>query len=270
MSLGPGLAPTISSLPAGSGPQERGVQQFSTGPANLSQQPQPGGLYGLSPALAPPQAANGHAHMPRPGGSTGGGAYGQNSLGGAGIAQPPHAKGSLAKAPAPRVSASLGAQTPTWQHQGLPPGLGAQTPGSAGTGTPFTATAPTFHLPPQQAHLKMSGPPFSQALPSRPLAPPGSAPQQRTSAPAPGAPQPGLPGLSPAGPELGGFSQSPGPTLGGRGGLACTQAYPVRTAGASTELPCPFAGDSDLIDSLLKSRTSEEWIRDLDDLLGPQ
>ncbi|MBV98352.1 Mastermind-like protein 1, partial [Eschrichtius robustus] len=147
----------------------------------------------------------------------------------------------------------------------------------------------------QQAHLKMSSPQFSQAMPSRPMAPMSSAAaagsmlppvstQQRTSAPAPappqGAPQQALPGLSPAGPELGAFSQSPAPTVSGRAGLHCAQAYPVRTAGQ--ELPFAYsgqpgssglasmAGDADLIDSLLKNRTSEEWMNDLDDLLGPQ
>ncbi|KAJ8787400.1 hypothetical protein J1605_023060 [Eschrichtius robustus] len=154
-------------------------------------------------------------------------------------------------------------------------------------------TASSFHM--QQAHLKMSSPQFSQAMPSRPMAPMSSAAaagsmlppvstQQRTSAPAPappqGAPQQALPGLSPAGPELGAFSQSPAPTVSGRAGLHCAQAYPVRTAGQ--ELPFAYsgqpgssglasmAGDADLIDSLLKNRTSEEWMNDLDDLLGPQ
>lgn len=68
--------------------------------------------------------------------------------------------------------------------------------------------------------------------------------------------------------------------MGGRAGLHCAQAYPVRTTGQ--ELPFAYsgqpgsgglasmAGDADLIDSLLKNRTSEEWMNDLDDLLGPQ
>lgn len=113
------------------------------------------------------------------------------------------------------------------------------------------------------------------------MLPPAST-QQRTSAPAApqAAPQQGLPGLSPAGPELGGFSQSPASQMGSRAGLHCAQAYPVRTAGQ--ELPFAYsgqpggsglssvAGHTDLIDSLLKNRTSEEWMNDLDDLLGSQ
>lgn len=66
--------------------------------------------------------------------------------------------------------------------------------------------------------------------------------------------------------------------MSSRAGLHCTQAYPVRTVGQ--ELPFAYsgqpsssglssvAGHTDLIDSLLKNRTSEEWMNDLDDLLG--
>ncbi|XP_004759141.3 mastermind-like protein 1 isoform X1 [Mustela putorius furo] len=297
MPMGPGHT-SVSSLPSNSGPQDRGVAQF-TGSQSLPQ----GSLYGMASGITqivaqpPPQAANGHAHIAR---QTGMGqntsvsaAYGQNSLGNSSLSQQ-HNKGTmnsgLTKPQVPRVSATVGGQNASWPHQGLP-NLSGQTPGSS-TVSPFTA-ASSFHM--QQAHMKMSSPQFSQAMPSRPMAPMSSAAaagsmlppvsaQQRTSAPAPappqGAPQPGLPGLSPGGPELGAFSQSPAPPMGGRAGLHCTQAYPVRTAGQ--ELPFAYsgqpgasglasmAGDADLIDSLLKNRTSEEWMNDLDDLLGPQ
>uniref|UniRef100_A0A452RAN7 Mastermind like transcriptional coactivator 1 n=1 Tax=Ursus americanus TaxID=9643 RepID=A0A452RAN7_URSAM len=297
MPMGPGHT-SVSSLPSNSGQQDRGVAQF-TGSQSLPQS----GLYGMASGITqivaqpPPQATNGHAHIAR---QTGVGqntsvsaAYGQNSLGSSGLSQQ-HNKGTLnsglTKPQVPRVSAAMGGQNPSWQHQGLP-NLSGQTPGS-NTVSPFTA-ASSFHM--QQAHLKMSSPQFSQAMPSRPMAPMSSAgaagsmlppvsAQQRTSAPAPappqGAPQPGLPGLNPGGPELGAFSQSPAPPMGGRAGLHCSQAYPVRTAGQ--ELPFAYsgqpggsglasmAGDADLIDSLLKNRTSEEWMNDLDDLLGPQ
>ncbi|XP_040478647.1 mastermind-like protein 1 [Ursus maritimus] len=297
MPMGPGHT-SVSSLPSNSGQQDRGVAQF-TGSQSLPQS----GLYGMASGITqivaqpPPQATNGHAHIAR---QTGVGqntsvsaAYGQNSLGSSGLSQQ-HNKGTLnsglTKPQVPRVSAAMGGQNPSWQHQGLP-NLSGQTPGS-NTVSAFTA-ASSFHM--QQAHLKMSSPQFSQAMPSRPMAPMSSAgaagsmlppvsAQQRTSAPAPappqGAPQPGLPGLNPGGPELGAFSQSPAPPMGGRAGLHCSQAYPVRTAGQ--ELPFAYsgqpggsglasmAGDADLIDSLLKNRTSEEWMNDLDDLLGPQ
>ncbi|XP_019516970.1 PREDICTED: mastermind-like protein 1 [Hipposideros armiger] len=297
MPVGPGHT-SVSSLPSNSGQQDRSGAQFA-GPQGMPQ----GSLYGMASGITqivaqpPPQATNGHAHMPRQtsvGQNTSvSAAYGQNSLGSSGLSQQ-HNKGTLnsglTKPQVPRVSAAMGGQNPSWQHQGMP-SLGGQTPGS-NTVSPFTASS-GFHM--QQAHLKMSSPQFSQVMPSRPMAPMSSAAatgpmlppvsvQQRTSAPAPappqGAPQQGLPGLSPGGPELGAFSQSPAPPMGGRAGLHCPQAYPVRTA--TQELSFAYggqpagsglasmAGDADLMDSLLKNRTSEEWMNDLDDLLGPQ
>lgn len=286
----------VSSLPSNPGQQERGVAPFAS-----SQGMPPSSLYGMASGITqivappPPQAANGHSHIAR---QTGVGqnasvsaAYGQNSMGNSGLSQQ-HNKGTLnsglSKPQVPRVSAAMGGQNPSWQHQGMP-NLSGQSPGSS-TVSPFTA-ASSFHM--QQAHLKMSSPQFSQAMPSRPMAPmssaatagamlPPASTQQRTSAPAApqAAPQQGLPGLSPAGPELGGFSQSPASQMGSRAGLHCAQAYPVRTAGQ--ELPFAYsgqpggsglssvAGHTDLIDSLLKNRTSEEWMNDLDDLLGSQ
>lgn len=297
MSMGPGHAP-VSSLPSSSGQQDRGVAQF-TGSQSLPQS----SLYGMASGLPqivaqpPPQATSAHAHIPR---QTNVGqnastpaAYGQNSLGSAGLSQQ-HSKGTLppglTKPQVPRVSAAMGGQNASWQHQGMP-NLSSQTPGNSSV-SPFTA-ASGFHM--QQAHLKIPGQQFSQAMPSRPMAPMSSAgaagsllppvsTQQRNSAPAPtppqAAPQQGLPGLSPAGPELGAFSQSPTSQMNSRAGLHCTQAYPGRTMGQ--ELPFTFsgqpgssglssvAGHTDLIDSLLKNRTSEEWINELDDLLGSQ
>nr|XP_055140922.1 mastermind-like protein 1 isoform X2 [Symphalangus syndactylus] len=298
MPMGPGHA-SVSSLPTNSGQQDRGMAQFP-GSQNMPQSSLYGMASGITQIVAqpPPQATNGHAHIPR---QTSAGqntsvsaAYGQNSLGSSGLSQQ-HNKGTLnpglTKPPVPRVSPAMGGQNSSWQHQGMP-NLSGQTPGNSNV-SPFTA-ASSFHMQ-QQAHLKMSSPQFSQAMPNRPMAPMSSAAavgsllppvsaQQRTSAPAPAppptAPQQGLPGLNPAGPELGAFSQSPASQMGGRAGLHCTQAYPVRTAGQ--ELPFAYsgqpggsglssvAGHTDLIDSLLKNRTSEEWMNDLDDLLGSQ
>uniref|UniRef100_A0A8C2MAB6 Mastermind like transcriptional coactivator 1 n=1 Tax=Cricetulus griseus TaxID=10029 RepID=A0A8C2MAB6_CRIGR len=297
MSMGPGHAP-VSSLPSSSGPQDRGVAQF-TGSQSLPQS----SLYGITSGLPqivaqpPPQAASAHAHIPRQTSvgqnASAPAAYGQNSLGSAGLSQQ-HNKGTLppglTKSQVPRVSAAMGGQNASWQHQGMP-NLSSQTPGNSSV-SPFAAPS-SFHM--QQAHLKIPGQQFSQAMPSRPMAPMSSAgaagsmlppvsTQQRNSAPAPAppqaAPQQGLPGLSPAGPELGAFSQSSTSQMNSRAGLHCTQAYPVRTMGQ--ELPFAFsgqpgssglssvAGHTDLIDSLLKNRTSEEWINELDDLLGSQ
>ncbi|XP_003404751.1 mastermind-like protein 1 isoform X1 [Loxodonta africana] len=297
MPMGPGHN-AVSSLPSSSGQQDRGVAQFP-GSQSLPQSSLYGMTSGITQIVAqpPPQATNGHAHIPRQASvgqnSSVSAAYGQNSLGSSGLSQQ-HSKGTLnsalTKPQVPRVSAAMGGQNPSWQHQGMP-NLSGQTQGSPSV-SPFTASS-SFHM--QQAHLKMSSPQLSQAMPSRPMAPMSSAAaagsmlpsvntQQRTSAPAPpppqGPPPQVLPGLSPAVPELGAFSQSPASQMGGRAGLHCAQGYPVRTAGQ--ELPFAYsgqpgssglssmAGDTDLIDSLLKNRTSEEWINDLDDLLGSQ
>ncbi|XP_037673577.1 mastermind-like protein 1 [Choloepus didactylus] len=288
MPMGSGHS-AVSSLPSNSGQQDRGVAQFAASQSSL---------YGMAagiPQMAaqPAPAANGHAHLPRQApvgqGSSVPAAFGQNSLGSSSISQQ-HSKGTLsaglAKPQVPRVPTAMSGQNPPWQPQGMP-NLSGQSPGSNAV-SPFP-TASSFHT--QQAHLKMAGPQFPPAMPSRPLAPlsstaaagsllPSISAPQRSSAPAPGPPQQGLPGLSPAGPELGAFGQSPAPQMGSRAGLPCAQGYPVRTAGQ--ELPFAYsgqpgsgglsslAGDSDLIDSLLKNRTSEEWISELDDLLGSQ
>ncbi|XP_006898176.1 PREDICTED: mastermind-like protein 1 [Elephantulus edwardii] len=293
MSMGPGHG-AVSSLPSSSSQQDRGMTQFA-GSQNS--------LYGMTSGInqivaqPPPQATNGHAHIPRQAtvvqNTSVSAAYGQNSLGNSGLSQQ-HSKGALnsalSKPQVPRVSAAMGGQNPSWQHQGMP-NLSGQTQGNPSV-SPFTA-ASSFHL--QQTHLKMSNPQFSQALPNRPMAPmnstaaaasmlPSMNTQQRTSAPAPPPPQGPSPqvltGLSQAVPELSTFSQNSAPQIGGRAGLHCAQSYPVRTTGQ--ELPFAYsgqpgssglpsmAGDTDLIDSLLKNRTSEEWINDLDDLLGSQ
>ncbi|XP_020019799.2 mastermind-like protein 1 [Castor canadensis] len=297
MPMGPGHT-SVSSLPTNSGQQDRGVAQF-TGSQSMPQSSLYGMASGITQIVAqpPPQATNGHAHISR---QTSVGqntsvpaAYGQNSLGSSGLSQQ-HNKGTLTsgltKPQVPRMSAAMGGQNASWQHQGMA-NLSSQTPGNSNV-SPFTA-ASSFHM--QQAHLKMSSPQFSQAMSSRPMAPMSSAAaagsmlppvstHQRTSAPAPAppqaGPQQGLPGLSPAGPDLGSFSQSPTSQISGRTGLHCAQAYPVRTSGQ--ELPFAYsgqpsssglssvAGHADLIDSLLKNRTSEEWMNDLDDLLGSQ
>ncbi|XP_058524800.1 mastermind-like protein 1 isoform X2 [Ochotona princeps] len=288
---------SVSSLPSSQGQQERGVAPFAS-----SQGMPPSSLYGVASGItpivtpAPPQASNGHSHMARqtaigPSASVSA-AYGPNSLGSSGLSQQ-HGKGSLnsglSKPQVPRVSAAMGGQNASWQHQGMP-SLSSQSPANSTVG-PFPA-ASSFHM--QQAHLKMSSPQFSQAMANRPAAPmnstaatgailPAVSAQPRTSAaaaPPPAAQQQAMPGLSPAAPELGGFSQSPASQMGGRASLHCTQTYPMRTAGQ--ELPFAYsgqpggnglssvAGHTDLIDSLLKNRTSEEWMNDLDDLLGAQ
>uniref|UniRef100_A0A4X2LVQ8 Mastermind like transcriptional coactivator 1 n=1 Tax=Vombatus ursinus TaxID=29139 RepID=A0A4X2LVQ8_VOMUR len=296
--IGPGHG-SVSSIPSNPSQQERSVAQY-TGTQSL----QRGSLYSVAPGMTQmvpqhtPQASNGHAHMPRQPSvgqsSTVSASYGQNALGNAGL-PPQHSKGALnptlSKPSLPRVPAAVGAQNPSWQHQGVP-SMNSQPQGSS-SGSPFPATS-TFHM--QQPHLKMTSQQFPQGGPqvnlgtSRPMTSISSAvsgqmmssmsTQQRTSAPAQQqvASQQVLPGMSSAVPDLTAFSQNPNQQLANRASLHCGQGYQVRTA--NQELPFTYSalpgnsglqnitGDTDLIDSLLKNRTSEEWINDLDELLG--
>ncbi|XP_043840167.1 mastermind-like protein 1 [Dromiciops gliroides] len=296
--IGPGHG-SVSSIPSNPGQQDRSVAQY-TGTQSL----QRGNLYSMASGMTQmvpqhtPQASNGHAHMPRQPGvgqsSAVPASYGQNALGSAGL-PPQHSKGALnptlSKPSLPRVPAAVGAPNPSWQHQGVP-SMNSQPQGSS-SGSPFPATS-TFHM--QQPHLKMTSQQFPQGGPqvnlgtSRPMTSISSAvsgqmmssmnTQQRTAASAPQQvpSQQVLPGMSPAVPDLTAFSQNPGQQLANRAALHCGQSYQVRTA--NQELPFTYSappgnsglqnitGDTDLIDSLLKNRTSEEWINDLDELLG--
>ncbi|NWI14692.1 MAML1 protein, partial [Crypturellus soui] len=297
--MGPGHS-SVAPLQSGSSPQERAVTQY-----NNLQNMQRGALYNLAsglPQLVPQhaaQSANGQPPMQRQG-SLGQGAavpaaYGQNTLANSSISQQ-HNKGALnptlSKPQMARVPAAMGAQNPSWQHQGIP-NINSQTQGNGGLG-PFTASS-SFHM--QQTHLKMANQQFAQGMPqvslstSRPMTSMNAAvsgqmlssslgAQQRTNPPAqqqvPS--QQVLPGMSQAVPDLTAFNQNPNQQLPNRGNLHCSQGYPVRTT--SQELPFAYSsqsgnnglqnltGDTDLIDSLLKNRTSEEWMNDLDELLG--
>ncbi|NXA32235.1 MAML1 protein, partial [Eudromia elegans] len=297
--MGPGHS-SVPPLQSGSSPQERAVPQY-----NSLQNMQRGGLYSLAsglPQLVPQhaaQSANGQPPMQRQG-SLGQGAavpaaYGQNTLANSSISQQ-HNKGALnptlSKPQMARVPAAMGAQNPSWQHQGMP-NMNNQTQGNGGLG-PFTASS-SFHM--QQTHLKMANQQFAQGMPqvslstSRPMTSMNAAvsgqmlssslgAQQRTNPPAqqqvPS--QQVLPAMNQAVPDLTAFNQNPNQQLPNRGNLHCSQGYPVRTT--SQELPFAYSsqsgnnglqnltGDTDLIDSLLKNRTSEEWMNDLDELLG--
>lgn len=157
--MGPGHT-SVSSLPSNSGQQDRGVAQF-TGSQSMTQSSLYGMASGITQMVAqpPPQATSGHTHIPRQtsvGQNTSvSAAYGQNSLGSSGLSQQ-HNKGTLTsglnKQQVPRVSASMGGQNASWQHQGMP-NLNSQAPGNSSV-SPFTA-ASSFHM--QQAHLKKIG-----------------------------------------------------------------------------------------------------------------
>ncbi|XP_074865923.1 mastermind-like protein 1 isoform X2 [Carettochelys insculpta] len=296
--IGPGHS-SVPPLQSGSSQQDRGVTQYAS-----MQNIQRGGLYSMSSGMTQMmsqhanQSASGQLQMQRQP-SLGQGApvpagYGQSTLGNPAISQQ-HSKGALnptvAKSQMARMPAAIGAQNPSWQHQGMP-NMNNQTQGNGGLGS-FTASS-TFHM--QQTHLKMASQQFAaQGMPqvslstSRSMASMNSVSgqmmsslgtQQRTNPPTqqqvPS--QQVLPSMSQAVPDLTAFGQNPNQQLPSRANLHCTQGYSVRTT--SQELPFAYggqsgnnglpslSGDTDLIDSLLKNRTSEEWMNDLDELLG--
>uniref|UniRef100_A0A8C5UBP5 Mastermind like transcriptional coactivator 1 n=1 Tax=Malurus cyaneus samueli TaxID=2593467 RepID=A0A8C5UBP5_9PASS len=291
----------VAALQSGSSQQDRGVSQYPS-----MQNVQRGGLYNplasgmtqMVPQHATP-SANGQTPMQRQGSLGQGTAvpagYGQNTLPNSSISQQ-HNKGALnptlSKPQMARVPAAMGAQNPSWQHQGIP-NINNQTQANSGLG-PFTANS-SFHM--QQTHLKMSNQQFAQGMPqvslstSRPMtsmnaavsgqmlssslgAQPRTNPPTQQQVPS----QQVLPGMNQTVPDLNAFNQNPNQQIPNRGNLHCSQGYPVRTT--SQELPFAYSGqsgnnglqnltgDTDLIDSLLKNRTSEEWMNDLDELLG--
>ncbi|XP_063732632.1 mastermind-like protein 1 isoform X2 [Eleginops maclovinus] len=180
-----------------------------------------------------------------------------------------------------------GAQSVAWQQQmaNQPPGSSAGLPPNA-----FNAASNAFHLQ-QQRLAKMppgaagfgsnpGGRPMGGLTPAQQMmqnnmvavqqrAPPNpqmanqQQPQQQQAA-----------NQSAAGlPDLAAFGQS-----GGRPGLQCNQGYQVsRTAAQQQQQQVAFgynvasgsfAGESELVDSLLKGHNTQEWMADLDELLA--
>lgn len=286
----------LNSVASSSNQQDRAVNQY-TGLQNI----QRGNLYSMASGMtqmvqqhANP-TANGQPQMQRQPSLAQGSAlpagYGQNTLGNSGISH--QHKGALnATLSKPQMARmpAIGAQNTSWQHQGIS-NMNNQAQRNNGLAT-FTASS-TFHM--QQTHLKLPSQQFAQGMPqvslntSRTIAPMNSAvsgqilpplgAQQRTNPPTqqPVQSQQVLPGMSQNVPDLT-FSQNQNQQLSSRTSLHCTQGYPVRTA--NQELPFAYSnpsggnglqnltGDTDLIDTLLKNRTSEEWMNDLDELLG--
>ncbi|MBN3302619.1 MAML1 protein, partial [Amia calva] len=224
------------------------------------------------------------------------GAYRQTLMASSGIATQQHHKGpantALMKQQMARMPNAMG-PSQSWQHQGMQ-GMNNQTPG--GNGALGAFNNPGFHMQPR--HPKMPAPQFAQAGlgSSRPMAAMTASvagqmmptlSQQRTNPPQPQQPhpqppapqqqtQPVVPGLSQPVPELTNFGQAQNPQVANRATLHCNQGYQVNRT-ANQELPFgyssqtgslpSFPGDSDL-DTLLKSRTTQEWMDDLDELLA--
>ncbi|XP_041122815.1 mastermind-like protein 1 isoform X2 [Polyodon spathula] len=185
-----------------------------------------------------------------------------------------------------RMPNAMGAQAQTWQQQSVQ-SMNNQTPGGANSGLGvFNNTG--FHMQPQPPEMATQQ--FSQAGlgVNRPMAAMNSAlagqmiptlAQQRTNQPPPQQQQPQQPVASGMNqPDLTCFGQAQNPQMVNRANLHCSQGYQVRPA--NQELPFIYSaqsgslqslpGESDLMDSLMKNRTTEEWMNDLDELLRTQ
>ncbi|XP_051513495.1 mastermind-like protein 1 [Myxocyprinus asiaticus] len=199
------------------------------------------------------------------------------------------------------IQGALPTQTQPWQqqqpqqHPGLQQGMGAG-------GNPAGFANSGFHMQSRMAKLPNNGP-FPQggmgnSAAGRALVGMNTAQmipnmnQQRTNNPAMGqqlpppnqqAPQQGQPQAplqtQQVLPDLGPFSQSQTGQVPNRTvGLQCNQAYQLnRTANQQLQFSyntqsggslTGFPGETDLVDSLLKNQSTQEWMDDLDELLA--
>ncbi|XP_041079575.1 mastermind-like protein 1 isoform X2 [Polyodon spathula] len=219
--------------------------------------------------------------------------YRQNLMGNSGLTTQQLHKGPTNQAlikqqQMARMPNAMGAQAQTWQHQGMQ-SMNNQTPGGANNGLGvFNNTG--FHMQPQAP--KMVSQQFSQAglNVNRPMTAMNSAvagqmmptlAQQRANQPPPQQQQPQQPvvsGMNQPVPDLTSFGQAQNPQMVNQANLHCSQGYQVRPA--NQDLPFIYSaqsgslqslpGESDLMDSLMKNRTTEEWMNDLDELLRTQ
>ncbi|XP_077122409.1 mastermind-like protein 1 isoform X1 [Ranitomeya variabilis] len=299
MTGGHTAVPSLSSVASS---QERVVSQYPN-----MQNVQRSGMYNMGsglPQMVPNHAAqgnmpNGQPQIQRqPNLGQGNGlpaGYGPNHMANSALAAQHNKAGmnhAMSKAQMPRMPAGMASQNPGWQHQQMQ-NMNNQPQGNNGLSA-FSTANPGFHL--QQNHHKISNQAFGQGLPQvglgagRPMNSlsssvpgqmmPNLASQQRTN-PAGQPPAPNqqvLPVMNQAVPDLTAFTQNPGQQMANRAGLHCTQNYQVRSTGQDLSFGFGgqsgnaglqnLSGDADLLDSLLKNRTSEEWMNDLDELLG--
>lgn len=195
-----------------------------------------------------------------------------------------------ASLPAAMAASMTGPQNSAWQQQ-----MSTQPPSNNATLPPNAFSNPpnSFHLQQQQQQpripkMQQGSAPFSANPAGRPMgglnpgqqmmqqrAPPNSqslgqpmANQQQTQ-------QQQQANQSQAVlPDLGAFGQPQG---NGRQGLQCNQGYQVsRTANQQQQQVSfgynaasgSFAGESELVDSLLKGQSTQDWMSDLDELLA--
>ncbi|XP_039629967.1 mastermind-like protein 1 isoform X1 [Polypterus senegalus] len=200
-------------------------------------------------------------------------AYGQNMLSASALTaqQQQHLKAAGNQAVAKQQMTRMPS---TWSHQNI------QNMGNSGL-APFSGN-PGFHL--QAQHSKMTNQPFSpsalasnQAIPAMNSVVTGqmmpTLPQQRTSQ-APPAPPQSQPqqmvtsSMNPPVTDMSGFGPAPN-----QSNPHCSQGFQVRANNPEVTFGYGLqnlSADGDLMDTLLKNRTTEEWMNDLDELLGAQ
>ncbi|XP_041443943.1 mastermind-like protein 1 isoform X2 [Xenopus laevis] len=289
---------TVPPLTSGSNSQDRSVSQYPS-----LQTVQRGGMYNMGSGLSQiignhatqNNIPNGQPQIQRQASNPHPAGYGPNPMVNSGLPQQHNKLGintAVTKAQIPRMPSAMSSQNPTWPNQGMQ-NINSQPQGNGGLGA-FSAASASFHL--QQTHHKLGNQQFGQGMPqvglatSRPMTSinqsvtgqmmPYMASQQRTN-PASQQPPPNqqvLPVMNQTVADITAFSQNTGQQMTNRAGLHCNQNYQVRSA--SQDLPFGYSnqpgssglqnlsGDADLLDSLLKNRTSEEWMNDLDELLG--
>lgn len=190
--------------------------------------------------------------------------------------------GMGATLPAAMASSMTGAQSAAWQQQlsnqppsgntGLPPNAFSNAPNSFHLqqqpriskmpqgAAPFGANSAgrTMGLNPGQPMMQQRAPPNSQNL-GQPLSNQQQTQQQQANQ--------NQAVLS----DLAAFGQPQG---NGRQGLQCNQGYQV-TASQQQQVSFgynaasgSFAGESELVDSLLKGQSTQDWMSDLDELLA--
>ncbi|XP_041653305.1 mastermind-like protein 1 isoform X2 [Cheilinus undulatus] len=196
-----------------------------------------------------------------------------------------------ANLPASMAAGMQGAQSAAWQQQmaNQPPSSNAGLPPNA-----FNNAPNAFHMQQQQRIAKMApnatpfganpgGRPMGGLNPGQQMMQTNMAAQQRAQ------PNPQSLGQPMANqqqtqqqqanqgqgvlPDLAAFGQPQG---NGRQGMQCNQGYQVtRTANQQQQVSFgynvasgSFAGESELVDSLLKSQSTQEWMADLDELLA--
>ncbi|XP_078267792.1 mastermind-like protein 1 isoform X1 [Rhinoraja longicauda] len=215
--------------------------------------------------------------------------YSQNHLGTSSLAQQQHSKGpatqAVSKTPLQRLPGAVANQNSSWQHQALQTVSNQNEPSS--NLVAFSSTS-TFHVRP--SHRKIASQQFVQGMPraslqaTRPMGTINSSiggqmmPTLGGSLSQTNPPPQAVPSLTQSVTDMATFG--PGQQMGARSSLHCNQSFQVRSS--SQELPFSFGsqsggstlqglpGDTDLMDSLLKNRTTEEWIIDLDEFLGSQ